>query len=299
MTITASVQGILIDKIFANPNQPRKLFDQVALQDLAASILENGLMQPITVVKRDEGYMIVAGERRYRACKLTGLTKVDCVVKKLSEVEIATMAIVENLQRKDVTPLEEAFAFRRMLDEGYANDGDGQPSIKVLAQKLGIKQPFRISERLRLLVMIPAAQQAFTAGQITTNAAWYIAALSDDRKQQMLLDACLSGKCATNDRLKATYDSLLKKNLDQQVEQSGLDLGLLDPAIQSQINALQKTIETAAATMSSLVIDEKLAQVSGSISGNQAELMAKTLANLAATAKQLEKQMVAELVQAA
>jgi ParB-like chromosome segregation protein Spo0J len=230
---------------------------------------------------------------------MAGLTKVDCVVKKMTESEIATMAIVENLQRKDVTPLEEANAFKKMLDEGFANDEDGQPSIKVLAQKIGIKQPHRVSERLRLLALIPAAQQAYSDRHITTNAAWYIASLSDERKQQMLLDACLSGKCVTNDRLKATYEALLRKNLDTQVEQSGFDLGLLDPAVQAQINALQKTIETAASALSGLVIDQKLGQVSGSIPSNQAELMAATLANLAATAKQLEKQLIAELVQVA
>lgn len=292
MTITATVQALLISKVFPNPDQPRKFFDQVLLDELAASISKNGLMQPITVTKKDGGYMVVAGERRYRACLQLGLDKIPCIVKAMTEAEVATMAIIENLQRSDITPLEEAKAFQRMLSEGFADDENGTPSHKVLAQKLGIKQPFRISDRLHLLSMIPAAQTAFIDRHISSNAAWYIASLTDDRKQQLLLSACLNGSCATNDRLKATYEKLLRKDLDAEIEQPSLDLGILDPAVQAQINALQKVIESAAAQIASLVIDEKVSSVAEHISSNQAELMARQLANLANTAKQLEKQMI-------
>jgi ParB family transcriptional regulator, chromosome partitioning protein len=253
------------------------------------------LLQAITVVKRDDGYLIVAGERRWRACQMAGLTKVDCIVKKLSDEEVATMAIVENLQRQDITPLEEAQAFQRMLDEGFADDADGHPCVKVLAQKLGIKQAFRISDRLRLLKMSEPAQHAFLLGQITVSAAWYIAELRDERKQQILLDACISGKCPTQDRLKATFEALQRRNLDEQVEQPGLAIDLLDPAVQTQINRIQKAIDQVASALSSVGIDSKLVEVQGQVPGHQAETMLATLKAMTVTVRSLERQLSAEV----
>ena len=126
-----------ISKGYPNPDQPRKVFDEKKLQELAASILEQGLLQPIRVRRdRDGRFMIVAGERRYRAL-LVGLDSIAVVV--ADNDEVADQAIIENLQRADITPLEEARAYQKRLDAAY--------SVEQLAVRLGMKQPWRIIER--------------------------------------------------------------------------------------------------------------------------------------------------------
>ena len=95
----SDVQKIDIDKVYANPNQPRKNFDKESLNELAESIRLHGLIQPIIVNQMDDGYMIIAGERRFRACKLCGLKEIDAIVKQYSNKLVAEIAIIENLQR--------------------------------------------------------------------------------------------------------------------------------------------------------------------------------------------------------
>lgn len=316
MTTLSATKKIAISGIVANPNQPRKLFDQMALADLASSIKQNGLLQPITVApaflidageiviatgatgdykKSKKIYVIVAGERRWRATKLAGLDSIECIVKNMNAEEVATSAIIENLQRVNVTPMEEAQAYQAMLDEGYANDEKGKPSIKILAKKLGINQPFRIAERIALLNMIDGARAALTDGRIGANAAWYISHLQDVRKQRMLLDACLAGKCDNLTRLKATNDAIAMQNLDEEVTVLGMDLRILDPAIQAKINAIQATIDNAAAAIAALIIEEKVAEVANYIGPGQAEKMAQTLNNLGTTTKQVQVQLYKRL----
>lgn len=282
MTFVAQVQSRKIDSIHPNPNQPRKFFDQAELENLAESIKVNGLLQPITITKQG---LLVAGERRFRACQLLGMTTIPCIVKDMTDEQVATAAIIENLQRRDVTPMEEARAYQEMLDNGYAID------VKDLAKKLGIKQHFRVSDRLKLLKCIPAAQQAFTNGQVTSNGAWYLAQL-DERKQQLLLDAILKGKCTTDAKLKAQYEAVQSLNTEMAIEETGLGLNVPDPKIQSQVNTLQLQIESIAANLSSIATNEVIEKADGYIPNHQAEVMAQILANLAKTAKQLEGQML-------
>ena len=114
-----SVRDLAIDKIVANPFQPRHVFDQDALQDLAASIKENGVLQPVIVrhnPKDNAQYELLAGERRWRASQLAGMTEVPAIVRKLDDDQMLQAAILENLQREDLTPLEEAQAYRDMMD---------------------------------------------------------------------------------------------------------------------------------------------------------------------------------------
>ena len=100
------VQKIDIKKIYTNPNQPRKSFDKESLNELAESIRVHGLIQPIIVNEMPDGYMIIAGERRFRACKICGLTEIDAIVKTYTNKQIAEIAIIENLQREDLNPVE-------------------------------------------------------------------------------------------------------------------------------------------------------------------------------------------------
>lgn len=155
-----------IEKIDLNPNQPRKYFDSAELESLAKSIKENGLLQPLTVrIKTDGKYELIAGERRLRACKLTGINEVKVIVEDRSEEESSVLAIIENIQRCDLNCIEEAFAMQKLMDHyGYTQEE--------LACKLG-KAQSTIANKLRLLklsdnVQKKALEYGFCERQIRT-----------------------------------------------------------------------------------------------------------------------------------
>ena len=108
---------VKISLVEPNKEQPRKDFDEAALNELADSIRQYGIIQPLVVVKKDEHYVIVTGERRWRAAKIAGLKKVPVVVKNLTDQEIMELSLIENIQREDLNPIEEAQAYKRLLEE--------------------------------------------------------------------------------------------------------------------------------------------------------------------------------------
>lgn len=277
MTISATVQSRLIDKIWPNPHQPRKIFSALEIGELADSIATNGLLQPITITP--DG-LIVAGERRFRACKQLGWRKIDCIVKAFTPEQVATAAIIENLQRTDITPLEEAKAFKRMLDQGFADD------IKGLAAKLGIKQPFRIAERMALLKLTSQAQSAFSSGVVGASAAWYLSHL-ESAQQEQLLGLIMAGKCETDPKLRAAYEAVGAIKADQ----VSLDIELPNLRVQRQINALQSAIHQASSLLSTIVLDETLDHLKSQIPGHQADDMTQVLQNVAQVTKQLQHQL--------
>lgn len=149
---------IPLTQVIPNPNQPRRFFDAVKLQELAESIRERGLIQAITVRPvGDEGlYMIVGGERRWRAHQLIGAADILCEVVKIDDNEMALQAIVENLARADIKALEEARAFQAMLDRGW--------TVEKLAKDIGV-QPQRIKARTALLNLDETIQKLVDANQ--------------------------------------------------------------------------------------------------------------------------------------
>jgi len=106
-----------IDKIRPKEDQPRKKFDKESLESLAKSIEENGVLQPLLVTKKDDYYEIVAGERRYRASKIANLKKIPCIVREIDEITASKIALIENIQREDLNPIEEAYGYKRIIDE--------------------------------------------------------------------------------------------------------------------------------------------------------------------------------------
>ena len=142
------VQEIPLDYIFANPDQPRKTFDIDALNELSNSIKEHGVINPIIVNAQVDGrYMIIAGERRFRATKLSGLSTIPAIVKKFNEREIKEISLIENLQREDLNPIEAATAMRQLMD-------DYKLTQEVLATRIG-KNRSTIANTLRLLTLPP------------------------------------------------------------------------------------------------------------------------------------------------
>ena len=134
-----------INLVYPNPNQPRKIFDEDALQDLSASIKKHGVIQPIVVNKAENGYMIIAGERRYRASKKAGLTTIPVIIKSYSDRQVKEVAIIENLQREDLNPIEAANAMKKLMK-------DFSLTQEELAERLG-KSRSSIANTLRLLTL--------------------------------------------------------------------------------------------------------------------------------------------------
>lgn len=167
-----------INRIEANGNQPRKVFDDEKIEELAMSIKENGLIQPIIVRKYNRNYQIIAGERRFRACKLAGLKTVPCVIKDIDDKQVDTYAIIENIQRENLSPIEEARAYKTLIETYNMNQTE-------LANKVGKKQS-TIANKLRLLKLSEGVKDALKAKQITERHARAMLSLDEDKQQAIL-----------------------------------------------------------------------------------------------------------------
>jgi ParB family chromosome partitioning protein len=160
---------VAINKVKPNPNQPRKNFDEGALDELADSIRQNGVLQPILVRKKGTGYEIVAGERRYQASKIAGLKEVPVIIRQISDDEVFQLALIENLQRADLNPIEEAQGFKQLIER----DGLTQEELgKVLS-----KSRSAIANTLRLLDLPAEVQDLMADGSITAGHARAILAV--------------------------------------------------------------------------------------------------------------------------
>jgi ParB family chromosome partitioning protein len=180
---TPAPHEIPIDRIRRNPYQPRKRVDEEALAQLAESIREHGVLQPILVTESPDGYQLVAGERRLRAAQQAGLTQIPAVVRQLADRDQLELALVENLQRADLNPVEEAAAFRQLIDEFAFTQ-------EQLASRFG-RARSTVANTLRLLEMRPAMQAAVAEGQISEGHARAMSGLAqpDETHLLALIDA--------------------------------------------------------------------------------------------------------------
>ncbi|TWT11090.1 ParB/RepB/Spo0J family partition protein [Streptococcus sp. sy004] len=167
---------IKLTDITPNPYQPRLHFKPEELEELSLSIKEHGLIQPIIVRKSDIfGYELIAGERRFRAAKLAGLIEVPAVIKELSDQESMTQAIIENLQRSNLNPIEEAKAYQQILSQT-------QMTQEELAQSMGKSRPY-ISNSIRLLQLSEQLQKAIELGQLSSGHARLLVGLSREEQE--------------------------------------------------------------------------------------------------------------------
>lgn len=155
----AEVKELDVKEVFPNPDQPRKAFDETALKELSESIVKHGVIQPITVVKRNDGYMIVAGERRFRASVMAGRKTVPAIVRSFRERDIKEIALLENLQREDLNPIEEARAIKRLMDEFALTQDE-------VAERLG-KSRSAVANTLRLLSLSPEVTRLVLNGELS------------------------------------------------------------------------------------------------------------------------------------
>ncbi|NPA93854.1 MAG: ParB/RepB/Spo0J family partition protein [Thermodesulfobacteria bacterium] len=169
-----------IEKIRPNPSQPRMKIKEETLKGLADSIRDKGLIQPLVVSEEDGTYNIIAGERRWRAAQLAGLKKVPVIIKDYSPDEALEVALIENIQREDLNPIEEAMAYKRMVDElGY--------SQAKVAERVG-KDRSTVANMIRLLNLPESIQQDLLDGTLTTGHAKALLMLEDEEAQKELRD---------------------------------------------------------------------------------------------------------------
>ncbi len=204
MTDTQQVLHLDIDLIQPNPLQPRGLIPPESLRDLVDSIKEHGIIEPLVVAKTPAGYQIIAGERRWRASKLAGLTTVPVLIKETTSRGMLEMAIVENVQREDLNPIERAQAFQRLIEEF------GLPLTEI--SKRISKSESYVSNTIRLLALPDAIKDGLISGSISEGHARAIAGLGDVKLMVDAFKIILSESASVRRaedlarRLKAQYD---------------------------------------------------------------------------------------------
>ncbi len=174
------VHYIDIDDIKPNPNQPRKKFNAKRLEELSQSIQDNGVIQPLVVQRKGSGYELVAGERRWRASRLAGLKKVPCLIREFDEKQNLIVTIIENMQREDLDPIEEANGLRQMIHKfGFTQEQ--------VSESLGKSRAY-IANSVRLLKLPEDVQKKVSEGKISAAHGRTLLSLEDPRKQRMLAE---------------------------------------------------------------------------------------------------------------
>lgn len=156
----SQLRELPIELVTPDPDQPRRSFEQKALEDLSASIVQHGILQPIVVVERDGTYLIVAGERRYRAAKLAGLSTIPAIIRSLSDQNKLELSLIENLQRKDLNAIETATAYLKLRDQFNL-------TLEEIGVRVGNRSTSAVSNTLRLLRLPKIAQIAIAEGKLT------------------------------------------------------------------------------------------------------------------------------------
>lgn len=177
---------VSVDQLKPNPFQPRQEFDEISLNELSASISENGIIQPLIVRKTEMGYEIIAGERRWRAAQKIGLNLVPVILKKATDREILQLALIENLQREDLNPLEEALAYEQLIgDFGLTHDE--------ISKRIG-KERSTITNQIRLLKLPDSVKEALRCGNITAGHARALLSIESPNKANELLESIINQK---------------------------------------------------------------------------------------------------------
>lgn len=220
-----------INRIFPNPNQPRKHFDEEALQELASSIKIHGVIQPIVVNKTENNnFMIIAGERRWRASNLAGLEKVPVVIKNYTEKQVREISIIENLQREDLNPIEAARAIKQLMEEYNLTQ-------ETVSDRIG-KSRSSVANTLRLLSLYPEVIKLIEDGKLSSGHARSLVVIDDTKEQIKLAKQAADGKMSVRELEKAVKNYLNPpKNASTKVSEQSLELKEL-------INEMQRVFST-------------------------------------------------------
>ncbi len=193
-----------INKVEPNKEQPRKNFDEDALLELSESIKQFGVLQPLLVVDRKDYYEIIAGERRWRAAKMAGLKKVPVIIKNLTEQEIVEISLIENIQRENLNPIEEAIAYKRLLNEFNLKQDE-------VAERVS-KSRTAVTNSMRLLKLCDKVQQMVIDDMISTGHARALLGITDEEKQYTLAQKIFDEKISVRDTEKLVKKMQKQKN---------------------------------------------------------------------------------------
>lgn len=194
-----------INKIEPNKNQPRKAFEEDSLQELADSIKQHGIIQPLIVQKKGKMYEIIAGERRWRAARIAGLKEVPVLVKDYSDQEVFEIALIENIQREDLNAIEEALAYQRLIEDYKLKQDE-------VAERVG-KSRVAVTNSMRLLKLDKRVQQMLIDEMISGGHARALLAIKDGEKQFNIANLVFDGKLSVRET-----EKLVKKILDSKPE---------------------------------------------------------------------------------
>lgn len=200
--ITTGVNEVDINLVLPNPHQPRMNFNEEKIQELAESIKQHGIIQPLVVTQKGNEYELIAGERRLQASKRAGLAKVPVIIRDIEEKEKLEMAIVENIQRHDLNAMEEARAYQRLIDEFQMHQDE-------VALKMG-KSRSAVANKVRLLHLPIEIQKALSEGKITEGHCKAILAVANPEKQRALFELILKNNLTVRQVEDKTKDIVVK-----------------------------------------------------------------------------------------
>ena len=223
-----------IKKVEPNREQPRKKFDEDALLELSESIKQFGVLQPLLVQERDDYYEIIAGERRWRAAKLAGVKEVPVIVKKLTEQEIMEISLIENIQREDLNPIEEALAYKRLLTEFNLKQDEVADRVS--------KSRTAVTNAMRLLKLNDKVQQMVIDEMLTTGHARALLGIEDSEKQYIIAQKIFDEKLSVRETEK------LVKNIQNEKKNPTEGAKKIDPQLEAIYRGLEEQMKSILGT---------------------------------------------------
>ena len=232
-----------IDKVEPNKEQPRKNFDEDALLELSESIKQFGILQPLLVQDKDTYYEIIAGERRWRAAKLAGLKKVPVIIKKLTDQEIVEISLIENIQREDLNPIEEALAYKRLLTEFNLKQDE-------VAERVS-KSRTAVTNSMRLLKLNEKVQQMLVDEMLTTGHARALLGIEDQEEQYVIAQKIFDEKMSVRDIEKLVKKLQKEKSEKEKTVKQPVETNEQMQAIYHDLEEKMKTIFGTKVTINS------------------------------------------------
>lgn len=249
--LDTTVRDIAISEIDPNLSQPRKEFDKDALEQLAESIRQAGILQPILVVENGMRFRIIAGERRFRAARIAGLNSIPCIVRSLTEAQQMEAALIENLQREDLNPIEEAQAIRGLMQQcGYTQEE--------AAQRLGKSRP-AVANLLRLLNLPESILQMVISGKLSAGHARVLAGVTPETRQLELAHQCVL----------QDYNVRKLEELAQKQPTGEHTRAVASAALPTELNAFQETMREALGVKTTLTGNERKGKITLSYNSAQ------------------------------
>lgn len=231
------IEGVLvnINKVEPNREQPRKNFDEDALQELSESIKQFGVLQPLLVQDKKDYYEIIAGERRWRAAKLAGIKEVPVIIKDLTDQEIVEIALIENIQRENLNPIEEAFAYKRLLTEFNLKQDE-------VAERVS-KSRTAVTNSMRLLKLDEKVQQMVIDDMISTGHARALLGISDSEKQYVTAQKIFDEKLSVRET-----EKLVKKIQQEKDNPAPKEGAKIDPKMEAIFHDLEEKMKAILGT---------------------------------------------------